>query len=50
MAVAQGKGAIVFCQLPLPKDETDEVALRTYSQLLTNMNLILEDPTRRDAQ
>ena len=50
MAVAQGKGAVIFCQLPLPKDEADEVALRAYSQLFTNLNITLEDPSRRDAQ
>ena len=50
MAVALGKGAVIFCQLPLPKDEADEVALRAYSQLFTNLNITLEDPSRRDAQ
>ena len=51
LVVAQGKGAVVFCQLPLPAPlmtgDADEAALRTYSQFLTNLNLILEDPNRR---
>ncbi len=41
LAVAQGKGAVVFCQFPLPKDDKDKVALRVYSQLLTNMHMAL---------
>ncbi len=50
LAVAQGKGAVVFCQLALPQGEDDEVALRTFSQLFTNLHLTLEGPNRRDVR
>ena len=42
------QGKVIVWQLPLPQDEKDEEALRTYSQLLTGLEVELKIPERRD--
>jgi len=43
-------GQVIVCQLPLPLDEKDEEALRTYSQLLTGLGVELRIPERREVR
>lgn len=43
-------GQVIVCQLPLPLDEKDEEALRTYSQLLTGLGVELKIPERREVR
>ena len=50
LAAQQGKGAVVFCQLPLPEKDDDDATIRTFSEIFNNMSLTLRDPNRRDGR